>query len=143
MGLERGELIGPEPLGLLEPVLQFAHRPRFQRIDPDPRIIEWVAFLDQAAGLERAQVPAERRRAQTDPVGQLAGRARRFAQQLDDLPAMRIGERGERAVDRGGGGRAQENISILRPVAFSDSSTEKGRTFWAKVQTWPSGSRAR
>ena len=87
-------------------------------------------------------MPAERRRAQPDAVGKLAGPARRLAQQLDDLPAMRIGERGERAVDPRGAG-AQENISILRPVAFSDSSTEKGRTFWAKVQTWPSGSRAR
>jgi hypothetical protein len=88
-------------------------------------------------------MPTERRRAQPDAVGKLAGPARRLAQQLDDLPAMRIGERGERAVDPGSGGGAQENISILRPVAFSDSSTEKGRTFWAKVQTWPSGSRAR
>ena len=100
-----------------------------------------MTFLDQAAGLERAQVPAERRRAQPDAVGKLAGPARRLAQQLDDLPPMRIGKRGKRPVDRSG--RAQENISILRPVAFSDSSTEKGRTVWAKVQTWPSGSRAR
>jgi hypothetical protein len=86
-------------------------------------------------------VPAQRRRTQPDAVGQLARTARRLAQQLDDLPPMRIRKRGERPVDRGRG--AQENISILRPVAFSDSSTEKGRTFWAKVQTWPSGSRAR
>jgi hypothetical protein len=100
-----------------------------------------MGFLDQPAGLERAQVPAERGRAQADAVGQLAGPARRLAQQLDDVPPMRIGQRGKRPVE--GRRRAQENISILRPVAFSDSSTEKGRTFWAKVQTCPSGSRAR
>lgn len=86
-------------------------------------------------------MPAERRRAEPDALGQLARPPRRLAQQLDDAPAVRIRKRGERAVERGR--RAQENISILRPVAFSDSSTEKGRTFIAKVQTWPSGSRAR
>ena len=86
-------------------------------------------------------MPAERRRAQPDAVRKLARPARRLAEQLDDAPPVRVRQRGERPVERGR--RAQENISILRPVAFSDSSTEKGRTFMAKVQTWPSGSRAR
>ena len=84
---------------------------------------------------------AERGRAQSDAVGNLAGAKRAFAQQLDDMAPVRIGQRGERAIDRDG--RAQGNTSILKPVAFSASSTEKGRTAWAKVQTWPSGSRAR
>ena len=78
-------------------------------------------------------MPAERRRAEADTVRQFPRPPRRLAQQVDDAPAVRVRKRGELTVERGG--RAQENSSILRPVAFSDSSTEKGRTFIAKVQT--------
>lgn len=86
-------------------------------------------------------MPAERRRAKPDAVGERAGAPRRLAQQLDNAPPAGVGERRQRPVESGR--RAQLNISILSPVAFSDSSTEKGRIFCAKVQTWPSGSLAR
>jgi hypothetical protein len=54
-----------------------------------------------------------------------------LAQQVDDPPAMRVGERCERPIESL---RAQRAGLNLKPVAFSMSSRETSRTVCAKVQ---------
>lgn len=56
---------------------------------------------------------------------------RPLAQEVDDPPAMRVGERRERQVEAWS---AQPGCLNLKPVAFSMSSRETFRTDWEKVQ---------
>ena len=54
-----------------------------------------------------------------------------FAQEVDDPPAMRVGQRRERLVEVW---RAQPTRPDLKPVAFSISSLETSRSACEKVQ---------
>lgn len=54
-----------------------------------------------------------------------------LAQEVDDPPAVRIGERGERPIE---GRCAQSTRSNLRPVTFSISCLETSLTSCEKVQ---------
>jgi len=64
-------------------------------------------------------------------VRQLSSPTGPLSQQLDDPPAMRIGERRERQVEAR---CAQASRSNLNPVAFSISCAETSRTVCEKVQ---------
>jgi hypothetical protein len=68
-------------------------------IDPHPGIRVDAALLDQPAAAQDPQVPADRGTGDGELRRQFAGPAWAFAQQLDDAPAGRVGERGERGVD--------------------------------------------
>ena len=80
--------------------------------------------------------------------GQLAGRRGPLAQQLDHPAALRIGQGRQGGVDaartpRSHGRHPQSDVLIVRPLAFSISSTLTWAIGWSKHQTWPSGSSAR
>lgn len=141
MRLEGGQLRGPELLGPLQPGFQMGHWRRPQSVDADAGVGRGMGFLDQAASLERPQMPAERRRVEPDGHCQLARPSWPFPQKLDDVAAMGIGQRRQGPVEVDG--CAQTQPSIFNPLAFSASSRETARTVCPKVQTWPSGSRAR
>src|SRR5262249_50862460 len=117
------------------------HRLRPQRIDAHARVEGGMRLGDKAAGAQLAKVAAQGGRAEADRLRQLAGAARPLAQGFDDLAALRGGEGQEDRIERGGR-RRHAQPSILSPLAFSASSRETVRTLSAKVQTWPSGSRA-
>jgi len=141
MRLEGGQLFGPKLLGPLQLGFQMSHWLRPQSVDANAGVGRGMGFLDQAAGLERPQMPAERRRVEPDGLRQLARPPWPFPQNLDDVAAMGIGEcrQGPVEID----GRSQFQPSIFNPLAFSASSRETTRTVCPKLQTWPSGSRAR
>src|SRR5882724_7485816 len=138
--LERRQLSGPKLLGLIQPGLQLCHRFGPEAINPHPRVERWMRFLDQTARAQGAEMPAHRRRAEARCIREFTSPTRPLAQQLDDLTACRVGKRGERAIDDKRVRQTQP--SIFSPLAFSASSRETCCTFWPKLQTWPSGSRA-
>ena len=96
---------------------------------------------DQAAVLQRAQVPAHGRGSEIQCGGELAGAVWPRTQQVDRAPSHRVGERAENAVD----GRAQSSsrVLVVKPPSASHSSAVFTATVTPKVQIWPSGSRAR
>src|SRR5262249_49716169 len=102
--LERGQLIAPEGLDLLDPAAQRRKRLAPQAIDPHAGVVIGVGvlLLDQAGLAQDAQVPAHGRGADVERARQLAGAARSLAQQVDGATAGRVGERGEGAVERVG-----------------------------------------
>ena len=69
--------------------------------------------------------------------GQLSGAAGLLAEQLHRVTAHRIGERGKGCVE------THRLVTVRRPDALSQSSGIISTTVTAKVQMWPSGSRAR
>ena len=84
---------------------------------------------------------AHGRGGQAGGLGQLARTARPFAQQLDDLTAMWIGQGGKGRVETGGGGHQALKIVVFRPiVSVPQSSGPLASTVWDTVQMCPSGS---
>src|SRR3990167_2617828 len=71
MRLEGRELVGPQRLGLGEPLLELRRRAVFQRIDAHPRVERRMAVLDQPALLERAQMTAHCRGGEAQVARQL------------------------------------------------------------------------
>ena len=101
MLLERAELIAPERLDLGEPRREVAERLGSQPVHAAARVGLLVArLLDEPAHPQHAQVSAHRGWTHPERVGELARAARLPAQQLDDAPPGRIGERRERAIER-------------------------------------------
>ena len=82
----------------------------------------WL-FSTQTAFAQLPEMTAHGGQRKTRPLRQLACAMRPFAQEFDHTAAMRIGERGERAVDAGGS-PAHTQPSILRPLACSASSRD-------------------
>ena len=76
-------------------------------------------------------MPAHRRKGDAHGLRELSGPMGPLAQQVDDPPAVRIGERGECQVEAW---CAQLTGPNLKPVAFSISSFETSRTVCEKVQ---------
>lgn len=66
----------------------------FEGVDANAGVEFGVAFLDQAALLEDAEVAAERGGRQGECRGEVAGAARLVAQKFDGAAAMRVGEGG-------------------------------------------------
>jgi len=76
-------------------------------------------------------MPAHCRKGDARGLRQLSGPMGPLPQEVDDPPAMRIGERGERPVDAW---RAQLSRANLKPVACSISCLETSRTGCENVQ---------
>ena len=92
--------------GVVEPGPELGHRGRAQRVDPYPGVEVGVRLGDQPALAQHPQVLAHHRRRDAELAGQLAGPARPFGEQLDGAPPDRVGQRGERVVERRGRGFA-------------------------------------
>lgn len=128
MRLESPELFAPQPLGLREPAYQVRHRLNSQGVDPYAGVEQRMGFRDNAAFPQGAQVSAHRRPWQTDRAGQFAGGAGTAAQQFHHRSSMRIGEGGERAVDR------------RRPHAWPLIFSPEAAAIWSNVNclvVWP------
>ena len=134
MTLESCELGAPQRFGFFKPAFQFCHRFRIERINTHPRIESRMALHHEAAFAQLPHMPAHGGQCQTRPLRQLARAMRPLSQVLDHVAAMRIGERGKRAVDAGDS-LAHTQPSILRPLVCSASSRETRRTVCPNDQT--------
>jgi len=98
MDPECRELPYPKRLGVCKPRFQFRDGLRPQAIDTHTRV-EFIAFFfDQFAPAQDFQVAAHRRKRNARGLGQFTCPTRPLDQKVDHAPPMRVGKRGECAV---------------------------------------------
>src|SRR5262249_17411481 len=147
--LERQELPAPELLCLFQPGLQLVDWFRGQPVNPHARVQPSVLFGNETAGSERSQMAAHSRGADAREPRKLSGWLRSLPQKLDHLPSLRVGQRGQRAIQsRLPGGRlcgsppshfrfgtSAIDLRYLSPVWSSNSASETSFTLCLKFQT--------
>ena len=111
---ERGQLLVPVRLDLVELVSRGPESPEVHLVDPHTGIV-LDAFLADEPGLAKdAQMPGQRGRAHFDAARELA-RAERLAQQLAYHRSPRgIGKRKESSIERRRGPRAHFSAGLRR-----------------------------
>ena len=136
------ELLGPAPLGVVEPAPQLGHRRRTKGVDPDAGVEVGVGLGDQAVLAQHPQVLAHRRRRGAELAGELAGPSRSLCEQLDRSTPDGVGQRGQRVVETGGRRLAHcQSVAMIGcPMAASASARVTSRTWVENVQQCPSGS---
>src|SRR5487761_126648 len=96
---ERRELPGPQGIRLRQPRLQLRHSLGTQPVDTDPRI-EFIAVLvDEPALAQRLEMTAHCGKGDVCRLRELSCTMWPLAQQVDDPPAVRVGERREGPVE--------------------------------------------
>ena len=97
-----------------------------------PRAFLLVAtFLDKAALAQRLKMATHGREGNARHLREIASPVGPLAEELDNAPAVRVGERRKRAVEAV---RTHRSCPNLKPLAFSISSLETFRTGWENVQ---------
>src|SRR5215472_15666197 len=125
------ELPGPQRISLRQPRLELAHRFSLQAIDADPGVELVAVFLDEAAPAQRPQMAAHGRKGNACRLREIPSAVGPLAEEVNNAPAMRVGERRERAVEALSTHRSRSN---LKPLDCSISSLETSRTGCEKVQ---------
>ncbi len=130
---------GPQRISLRQPRLELVHRFRLQAIDADPGVELVTVLVDEAAPAQRLQMATHGRKGNARRLREISSTIGPLAKQLDNAPAVRVGERRESAVEAL---RTHRSGSNLKPLACSISSLETARSGCEKVQWWPSRSAA-
>jgi hypothetical protein len=71
--LESGKLISPQAADIIHPSTERLEAFRLQAVQPHAGVVLELVVGNEAAGLEHAQVTAERRRTHSECLRQLAG----------------------------------------------------------------------
>lgn len=96
---ERLELIRPECLDMIDPLMQDRERFRPEPVDPDPGVVLHVDLGDDPATTQHPQVPARRRTTHSKGVSDLTSTAGVLPQQFNDAATCRLGQGSEGAIN--------------------------------------------
>lgn len=141
MRFEGRELIRPQPFRIGQPALKVVHGTVLQGVNPHPGVAFGVGFLDEVSLFEGTQVPAHSRGGEIKGLGEFACPPGPLEQEFHGAAPDRVGKRRDRAIEFC---RQSSRFRVVRPpLALSQSSGAILLTVTAKVQIWPSGSRAR
>lgn len=91
-------MICPERAHLVKPCVQLDEPVWAKPVEVDASILVNRLLCHQAVCLEHAEMPAHRRCARARVRGQLTGPPRSLEEELDDLAAGRLCQRGKRSV---------------------------------------------
>src|SRR5262245_2152832 len=128
MALERGELLVPLCLDLVEPCPHGGHRPGLEPEPPGPRVLRRALVDDDPDVHEDPQMPAHGRRRGVGRGRELTRSARTGAQLLDHPTAGGVGQRGEELVDLQRGRLHTVNSSHIRELLSTPTSEPTAQT---------------
>src|SRR5690606_18996351 len=111
MRLERRELPRPQRIRLRQPRLELGHRFSSQAIDADPGDELVAVFLVEATQAQRLQMTANGRKGNARRLREIPGPVGPLAEEVDNAPAVRVGECSKRTVEALRTHRSRSNLS--------------------------------